>query len=118
MSSGVGQGQFLAATDRGIALKVVKLPEAKCGFVLSPGAEWSNVVSRGRAGSDGWSRTMNACPKPWRDFTLWLCLPDGPSIGHRDRATSIMRSTDQELLCTSVEQHISELLGTVDVASE
>jgi transposase len=36
-----------AATDHGIDLAVVKQPKAKRGFVLLPGAGWSNTTSAG-----------------------------------------------------------------------
>ena len=59
-----------ATAPHGIALEVVKLPEARRGFVLVP-RRW--VVERTFAWKTrfvGWSRIMSACPKQWQAYTL------------------------------------------------
>ena len=57
------------AATHGIALEVIKLPQAKRGFVLPPGAGSSSGPSPGRPASDTSSKTTNAMPKHSPDFT-------------------------------------------------
>ena len=54
------------AAEQGIKLEVVKLPEAKKGFVLLPDAGWSSGVSPGQPGSAAWPATTSGCQRPWR----------------------------------------------------
>ena len=63
-----GERTAQAAAARGIKLEVVRLPEAKKGFVLLP-RRW--VVERSFGGSPAfvaWRETMSGCPKPWQGF--------------------------------------------------
>ena len=55
------------AAAHGIRLEVVKLPEAKRGFVLLP-RRWvvERAYSPGRRASGAWCATTSACRRPWR----------------------------------------------------
>ncbi len=53
-----------AAQEHGIQLEVVKLSEAKRGFVLLPRKWVVNEVSRGHRAFAGSPRTTSGCPKP------------------------------------------------------
>lgn len=58
------------AAEQGIELEVIKLPEAKKGFVLLPG-RW--VVERGfpgRRASAAWHVISSPCPRPWLVHTF------------------------------------------------
>ncbi len=59
-----------AADANGIALEVVKAPEAKRGFVLLP-RRWGVGSARwpGRRAAAGWSRTTSAMPPRWQAST-------------------------------------------------
>lgn len=85
-----GQSAADAAQAHGIRLEVVKLADAKRGFVLLPrrwaeptkGSAWRSQVEGRRRGSSaalpgwraaaGWRATTNACPKPSQDCTSSL----------------------------------------------
>ena len=54
-----------AAAAEGIALHVVKLPEAKRGFVLLPRRWVVEDPSPGPLDAVGWSKTTSAMPKRW-----------------------------------------------------
>lgn len=68
-----GESAASAAARHGIALEVVKLPEAKCGFGLLP-RRW--IVERSFAWATRFRRLvkdyerMSAMPKHSQDFTL------------------------------------------------
>jgi len=64
-----GERAAKAAATHGIALEVIKLPEAKRGFVLLPRRWVSNGHSPGQPGSGASSKTMNVMPKHSPDFT-------------------------------------------------
>lgn len=69
-----------AAAEHGIDLVVVKLPEAKRGFVLLP-KRW--VVERSFAGqhtSGVWPVIMSACPRLWRACILLPSLCSWPCV--------------------------------------
>jgi transposase len=67
-----GDASAEAANEHGIQLEVVKLPQAKRGFVLLP-RRW--VVERSftwtTRGSRAWSVIMSVGRRPWRVFTCW-----------------------------------------------
>ena len=57
------------AAKRGIRLIVVKLEEAKKGFVLLPRRWWSSVPSLGPSASAGSPKTMSGFPPRWQVCT-------------------------------------------------
>jgi len=59
-----GEEPAQATEEQGVRLIVVKLPEAKKGFVLLP-RRWVVVFA-------AWRATTNACRKPWRVSAFWL----------------------------------------------
>jgi transposase len=54
----------MAAAEQGITLEVVKLPEAKRGFVLLPRRWVADAASHGRPAFADSPGTTNACPRP------------------------------------------------------
>ncbi len=59
-----------AAEEHGMRLEVVKLPQAKKGFVLLRAAgSWSEPP--GRDASAALHATTNGCPRPWPDCIFW-----------------------------------------------
>lgn len=59
-----GEATGTAAAEHGIRLEVVKLPEAKCGFVLLPRRWWLSGPSAGPPASAASSAITRDCPKP------------------------------------------------------
>ena len=57
------------AAKRGIRLIVVKLEEAKKGFVLLPRRGWLSVPSLGPSASAGSPKTMSGFPPRWQVCT-------------------------------------------------
>ena len=68
-----GETATAAAKQRGIALEVVKLPEANGASCCCPDGGWSNGRSHGRPDAGDWSRTMSDMP------ALWLVCTSSPS---------------------------------------
>ncbi len=68
-----GPAPAAAAAEHGIQLEVVRLPEAKRGFVLlprrSPAAGWWSAPSPGRAASAAWRGITSGCRRPWPGCT-------------------------------------------------
>ena len=60
-----GEEPAEAAKEEGIDLQVVKLPEAKKGFVLLPGAGSSSAASAASTASGDWPGTTSDYQKPW-----------------------------------------------------
>jgi transposase len=60
-----GERPAEAAGAHGIALEVVKLPEASAASCSCRADGWSNAPSPGRRAAEGWPGTTSACPKPW-----------------------------------------------------
>lgn len=60
-----GQNLASAVLEHGIMREVVKLPEAKRGFVLLPGVGWSSAASVGPPAFAAWPAITNGSPKPW-----------------------------------------------------
>ena len=89
-----GEQPAAAAAAHGIRLEVVKLPEAKRGFVLLP-RRW--VVERSFAWAARFrrlARDYERLPETVAGLAFRrLCLPDAPSIAHRRRAKSITGSS-------------------------
>lgn len=59
------------AQSHGMTLVVVKLPEAKRGFVLLPDAGWLSAASPGWLASADWHGITSACAKPSPACTTW-----------------------------------------------
>ncbi len=64
-----GNAPAQAARAHGIALDVIKLPEAKPGFVLLPRAGSPSEASAGPGAFRVWLATTSAYPGPWPDCT-------------------------------------------------
>ena len=65
-----GEKPAEAAAAQGVDLIVVKLPEAKKGFVLLPKPLGGRALVRLEPrGSADWSGTMSVMPPPWPDGT-------------------------------------------------
>ena len=63
------------AAEHGIQLEVVKLAEAKKGFVLLPEDGWSSAPLAGSPAAEGWRVTTSACRKPLRACIGSCSLP-------------------------------------------
>ena len=68
-----GEQPEQAAQAHGLQLEVVKLPEAKKGFVLLP-RRWvakRSVALPGLPVSGAWQGSMSACQRLWPGCTIW-----------------------------------------------
>ncbi len=90
-----GEEPAKAAQAQGIRLEVVRLPEAKRGFVLLP-RRW--VVERSFA---GWRATLNGCRKPLRPCTSSHSQPSCSTKPSPSSIKSLTPSSDRRACCAS-----------------